>query len=57
MAVADIDEGLTGLGDLEERREDLLMTAGVAAMLEGVEVAFGWAGAWAAAAPLLFSHG
>jgi len=41
MAVADIDEGLTGLGNLEERREELLVAAGVATVLEGVEVAFG----------------
>ena len=41
VAVADLDEGLAGLGDLKEGLEELLVSAGVAAVLEGVKVAFG----------------
>ena len=41
MAGAEIDEGLPGLGDLEEGLEELLVAAGLAAVLERVEVAFG----------------
>jgi hypothetical protein len=49
----DGDEGFAGLGDAEDGLEDDLVALGEAAVLEGVEVAFGRAGASARAAALL----
>ena len=51
VAFAKVDEGLAGLGDLEEGFEELGLAPGVAAVFEGVEVASGGAGAGAGAAP------
>ena len=52
VALAEGDEGVTGLGYLHEGLDELGLVARVAAMLEGVEVAFGSAGTGAAAAPV-----
>ncbi len=51
LPLADGDHEVAGLGDLHERLDEGLLIAGVAAMLEGVEVALGSAGAGPAAAP------
>jgi hypothetical protein len=60
VAFAEVDEGLLGLGDLEEGFEELGLALRVAAVFECVEVAFGGAGAGAGAAPVpprrWFSH-
>src|SRR3970040_2029807 len=57
-ALADGDEALLELGDLSEDLGHLLVAAGVASVAEPVKVAFGRAGAGAAAAPVgVFSHG
>ena len=54
LSLADGDHDLAGLGDLHEGLDERLLVAGEAAVLEGVEVAFGRAGAGAAAAPGAF---
>jgi len=51
VALAEGDEGVAGLWYLHEGLDELGLAAGVAAVLEGVEVAFGSAGTGAAATP------
>ena len=51
VALPEGGEGVAGLGHLHEGLDELGLTARVAAMLEGVEVAFGSAGTGAAATP------
>ena len=52
VALAEGDEGVARLGHLHEGLDELGLAARVAAMLEGVEVAFGRASTGAAAAPV-----
>jgi len=58
VAPGDLDECVAGFRDLDERLEEPDLPPRVTAVLEGVEVALGGAGAGTAAAPSppLFSH-
>jgi hypothetical protein len=57
VAAGECEEGLASLGDGGEENADFRHLGGAAAVFEGVEVAFGGAGAGAAASLAgLFSH-
>jgi hypothetical protein len=57
LTLADGDHDIAELGDLENRLDHVSLVAGEAAVLEGVEVALGGAGAGAAATPSALQPG